>query len=187
MSEYLRQMISRRAEDGIDLLSVLVRAQEGEVLTVDEAINFANLLLFAGTETTANLIGNAVNALLNNPEVLAEAADDPGLIAPIVEETLRWDAPVQYLFRRATEPVEVAGTTIPRDGIVALLIASANRDESAFGSDAAIFDVHRKSQVPHIAFGFGAHFCLSASLAGWRRRFRLNTAAAPAGASVNRT
>ena len=166
MSEYLRGTIARRtAEDGHDLISVLVRASEGEVLTPDEAIIFANLLLFAGTETTANLIGNAAYALLTHPEVLASVHAAPDLIPATIEETLRWDPPVHYLFRRATEPVEIAGIAIPKDAIVTVLLGSANRDETAFGSDAAVFNIDRKNEVPHIAFGFGLHFCLGAALA----------------------
>jgi cytochrome P450 len=166
MSEYLRGAIARRtAEGGHDLISVLVRASEGEVLTPEEAIIFANLLLFAGTETTANLIGNAAYALLTHPEVLARAHAAPDLIPAAIEETLRWDPPVHYLFRRATEPVKVAGIEIPKDAIVTVLLGSANRDETPFGSDAAVFNIDRKNEVPHIGFGFGVHFCLGAALA----------------------
>ena len=166
MSSYLAEMIARpRAEGGHDLLSVLMKASEGDVLTSEEVITFANLLLFAGTETTANLIGNVVLALLNHPDALAQVQSDPRLISAAIEETLRWDPPVHYIFRRATETVEVAGTTIPKDSFVAVLIASANRDESSFGPDASLFDLARKPESPHIAFGFGAHFCLGAALA----------------------
>ncbi|HKN00339.1 MAG TPA: cytochrome P450 [Candidatus Binataceae bacterium] len=166
MSEYLRRVIARRTAEGEhDLISVLVRASEGEVLTPDEAIIFANLLLFAGTETTANLIGNAAHALLTHPGVLARVQAAPDLIPAAIEETLRWDPPVHYLFRRATAPVEIAGVAIPKDAIVTILLASANRDETAFGSDATVFNIDRKNEVPHIAFGFGIHFCLGAALA----------------------
>ena len=166
MSEYLSRVIARRsAEGGPDLISVLVRAREGEVLTPDEAIIFANLLLFAGSETTTNLIGNACYAMLDHPDLLARVHSDPSLIPAIVEETLRWDPPVHYLFRRATEPVEIAGIAIPKDSILTILLGSANRDETAFGSDASVFDIDRKCQTPHIAFGFGIHFCLGAALA----------------------
>jgi cytochrome P450 len=166
MSKYLAEIIARKTSDsGNDLISVLVRAKEGEVLTAQEAIIFANLLLFAGSETTTNLIGNAICALLTHPETLALAQANLDLIAPIIEETLRWDPPVHYLFRRATQDVEVAGITIPDGATVTVLIASANRDETACGIDAAEFNVDRKMSNPHLAFGFGAHFCLGASLA----------------------
>jgi len=166
MSKYLAEIIERKTSDsGNDLISVLVRAKEGDVLTTQEAIIFANLLLFAGSETTTNLIGNALCALHSHPQTLARVQANLELIAPTIEETLRWDPPVHYLFRRATQDVTVAGTTIPEGAMVTVLIASANRDESACGSDAADFDIDREMTNPHLAFGFGAHFCLGASLA----------------------
>lgn len=146
-------------------MSVLLRATEGDALTMQEAIIFSNLLLFAGSETTTNLIGNAVCALLQHPDTLARVQANLELIAPTIEETLRWDPPVHYLFRRATQDVTVAGTTIPDGAMVTILLASANRDEAACGSDAGEFDIDRKMTIPHLAFGFGAHFCLGASLA----------------------
>jgi cytochrome P450 len=166
MSKYLAEIIERKTSDsGNDLISVLVRAKEGDVLTTQEAIIFANLLLFAGSETTTNLIGNAICALLKQPQTLARVQDNLELIAPAIEETLRWDPPVHYLFRRATQEVEVAGTVIPDGAIVTVLLGSANRDETACGSDAAEFKLDRKMSNAHLAFGFGAHFCLGAALA----------------------
>jgi cytochrome P450 len=166
MSKYLAEIIQRKTSDsGNDLISVLVRAKEGDVLTAQEAIIFANLLLFAGSETTTNLIGNATCALLQHPETLARVQANLELIAPTIEETLRWDPPVHYLFRRATQDVAVAGTVIPDGAIVTVLLGSANRDETAWGNDAAEFKIDRKMSNPHLAFGFGAHFCLGASLA----------------------
>src|SRR6202047_851950 len=123
MSKYLAEIIERKTSDtGHDLISVLVRAKEGDVLTAQEAIIFANLLLFAGSETTTNLIGNAICALLQHPDTLARVQADLELIAPVIEETLRWDPPVHYLFRRATQDVEVAGTVIPEGAIVTVLL-----------------------------------------------------------------
>jgi cytochrome P450 len=166
MSKYLAEIIQRKTSDsGNDLVSVLVRAKEGDVLTAQEAIIFANLLLFAGSETTTNLIGNATCALLQHPETLARVQANLELLAPTIEETLRWDPPVHYLFRRATQDVAVAGTVIPDGAIVTVLLGSANRDETACGDDAAEFNIDRKMSNPHLAFGFGAHFCLGASLA----------------------
>jgi len=166
MSKYLAEIIERKTSDsGHDLISVLVRAKEGDVLTAQEAIIFANLLLFAGSETTTNLIGNAICALLQHPETLSRVQANLELIAPTIEETLRWDPPVQYLFRRATEDVQIADTIIPEGAIVTVLLGSANRDEAACGSDAAEFKIDRKMVNPHLAFGFGTHFCLGAALA----------------------
>lgn len=166
MSEYLGGVIERRrGGPGTDVLSVLMRASEGDALTAQEAIDFANLLLFAGSETTANLIGNAINALLTHCDALAQVQADPSLIGAVIEETLRWDPPVHYIFRRAIEDVEIAGTGIAKNSIIALLIASANHDEAAFGADASKFDIARFPESPHVGFGFGAHFCLGAALA----------------------
>ncbi len=166
MSKYLAEIIARKASDsGNDLISVLVRAKDGDVLTAQEAIIFANLLLFAGSETTTNLIGNAICALLQHPETLARVQANLGLIVSTIEATLRWDPPVHYLFRRATQDVSTAGTTIPEGAMVTLLLAWANRDETACGDDASEFDIDRKVTNSHLAFGFGAHFCLGAALA----------------------
>lgn len=165
LSDYLRGVIERRTSDsGTDLVSVLVRAREGEVLSIEEAVDFANLLLFAGTETTTNLIGNSIHALLRHPEALRRVQANLDLVPAVLEETLRWDAPVQYIFRRATESVRVAGRDIPKDSIITILIGSANRDERQWGDDAATFKLDREPAV-HLAFGFGTHFCLGAALA----------------------
>jgi cytochrome P450 len=134
-------------------------------------IQFVMLLLVAGNETTTNLIGNAVTALLDHPEQLARVAADPALVPAVVEETLRWDAPVQVLFRNATRDVEIAGGRVPRGAYVALLLGSANRDERRF-PDPDRFDVARNPQG-HLGFGFGEHFCLGASLARMEARVAL--------------
>ncbi|MGH0032447.1 MAG: cytochrome P450 [Myxococcota bacterium] len=165
LTRYLRQMLAkRRAEPRDDLLSVLLSTQDDEMgLSDAEVIMFVNLLLVAGNETTTNLIGNATNALLDHPDQLDRVAADPSLVAPLIEETLRYDAPVQLVFRTATRDAEIAGTRIPEGAWVCPLLGSANRDERRFeGPDR--FDVGRNPQG-HVGFGFGKHFCLGASLA----------------------
>ena len=147
-----------------DLLTSLVRAADDEVLTRGEAVGFAALLLFAGTETTTNLIGNAVAALLRHPEELHRCQAEPGRIVRVVEETLRWESPVQYVFRRATEPVERHGVEMPVDSTVTLLLGAANHDPRHWGDSAGEFDADRDTKG-HVAFGFGPHFCLGAALA----------------------
>jgi cytochrome P450 len=147
-----------------DLLTTLLRAQGDDVLTQGEAVGFAALLLFAGAETTTNLIGNATWALLEHPDELARVVADPGRVAAVTEETLRWEAPVQYVFRRATRPFERHGVEVPADAIVTLLLASANRDPRHWGPDADRFDPDRGGGG-HLSFGFGPHFCLGAALA----------------------
>jgi cytochrome P450 len=147
-----------------DLLTSLVRAADEDTLTRGEAVGFAALLLFAGTETTTNLIGNAVAALLRHPDELKRCQTDPARIDKVVEETLRWESPVQYVFRRTTEPVERHGVEMPVDSTVTLLIGAANHDPRRWGDSAGAFDADRDTKG-HVAFGFGPHFCLGAALA----------------------
>jgi cytochrome P450 len=120
-------------------------------------------LLPAGSETTTNLIANAVLALLGHPEALAKVRADPTLIPNVVEETLRYDGPIQTLPRLAAQDVMVAGTTIPAGSMVLLLLGSANHDERKF-PDPERFDIRRNTEG-HVGFGFGVHFCLGAQLA----------------------
>ena len=156
-----------------DLISAIVSAREGEdgSLSPQDAMMFVLLLLVAGNETTTNLIGNATNALLDHPEQLARLAADPALIPDAIEEAVRFDSPVQTVFRNALRDTEVAGVRIPKGATVAALIGSANRDERRFG-DPDRFDVARRPQG-HLGFGFGKHFCLGASLARLEARVAL--------------
>lgn len=154
----------RQAEPREDLLTALVAAQEEEVLTRAEAVGFAALLLFAGTETTTNLIGNVVHALRCHPDQLERLRADDTRAPAIVEETLRWESPVQYVFRRTTMPLTRHGVDLPVDSTVTLLLGSANRDPARWGDDADQFDPDRDT-AGHLAFGFGPHFCLGAALA----------------------
>jgi cytochrome P450 len=161
---YLSQYIDRRQhEPADDLIGTLLKARDEDVLSNAETVGFAGLLLFAGTETTTNLIGNAVWALDRHRDVLDAVGKDVELLGGIVDETLRWESPVQYVFRRATRDVEVHDVTIPSDSWVTLVIGAANRDPRRFGDDADVFDPRRGPG--HIAFGFGPHYCLGAALA----------------------
>ena len=161
LTEYIEQ---RQQSPADDLIATLLRAREDEALSNSETVGFAGLLLFAGTETTTNLIGNAVWALDRHREVLRELTANADLLPAVIEETLRWEAPVQYVFRRATRAYELHGVEIPCDSWVTLLLGAANRDPSRFGNDADLFDPTR-STTGHLAFGFGPHFCLGAALA----------------------
>jgi len=125
----------------------------------------------AGNETTTNLIGNAAAALLDHPQELARVARDPALVAGLVEETLRFDAPIQLLFRTTRSEIRLHGARIPAGATVALLLGSANRDERRF-ADADRFDPGRDTRG-HLGFGFGQHFCLGASLARLEARVAL--------------
>jgi cytochrome P450 len=162
---YFAQLINeRRASPTDDLLSALIAAEEGgDKLTHEEVIVNLILLLIAGHETTTNLIGNGMLALLRNPEAMAELRDDPGLIKTGVEELLRYDSPVQLDARTALVDVEVAGVTIPAKEQPVLFLAAANRDPSQFPNPDRL-DLRRTSNA-HVAFSSGIHFCVGASLA----------------------
>ena len=161
----------RRRAPADDLISAIVSGDEGEALHPQDAMMFVMLLLVAGNETTTNLIGNAVNALLDHPEQLARLAANPALVSDAIEEALRFDAPVQIVFRTALADTEIAGVRIPKGATVVPMIASANRDERRF-PNADRFDIARRPQG-HLAFGFGKHFCLGASLARLEARVAL--------------
>jgi cytochrome P450 len=161
----------RRARPADDLISQLVSIGGGDGLSPIELVQFVTLLLVAGNETTTNLIGNATAALLAHPEQLARVAADPGLLPGLVEEAVRFDSPVQLVFREALADTEVAGVRIPAGSTVVPLIGSANRDERRF-PDPDRFDVARNPQG-HVGFGFGKHFCLGASLARLEARAAL--------------
>lgn len=162
---YIRSVAQeRRRQPANDLVSALVSSQEGEDGLSDmETTMFVNLLLVAGNETTTNLIGNATHALLDHAGELERVVADPSLIPSLVEEAVRFDSPVQVVFRHTTCETEIAGTRLPRGSLVAPLIGSANRDERRF-DDPDRFDVGRNPQG-HLGFGFGKHFCLGAALA----------------------
>jgi cytochrome P450 len=163
---------ARRAQPREDLISTLVSAEEGETaLAPFEIVMFIVLLLVAGNETTTNLLGNAVLALIEHPEQLAAVRRDPGLIPGLVEEAVRYDSPAQFVFRRATQDIELAGTKIPAGANVMPIIGSANRDEAQF-PDGERFDITRDTSG-HLGFGFGIHFCLGASLARLEARVAL--------------
>ena len=170
---YLRSVVrERRRAPGDDLVSaILAESPGGEALSDLEVMLFVQLLLVAGNETTTNLIGNAVHALLDHPEQLERVHRAPGLVPALVEEALRFDAPVQIVFRTATRDVEIGGAVLPAGALVAVLIGSANRDERRFANP-DVFDVGREPRG-HLAFGFGEHFCLGSALARLEARVAL--------------
>ncbi len=164
LSAYMHEVADeRRKRPADDVISALVDPRHGETLDTGMLAQFVMLLLVAGNETTTNLIGNGAKALLDHPEQLERIQDEPKLLPNMIEEMLRFDAPIQFIFRRTTRPVEIAGTTIPEDASVAVLLASANRDERQF-EDPDRFDITRDTKG-HMSFGLGIHFCLGASLA----------------------
>jgi cytochrome P450 len=154
----------RRADPTDDLISALMHAEvDGERLDPMDALMSCILLLGAGHETTMNLVGNGVLALLRNPEQSALIRDGAVEPAAVVEELLRYDPTVQFTVRRMLDPVEVGGHRIDPGEEIILLLAGANRDPEHV-SDPDRLDVTR-SDVRHLSFGHGPHFCLGAALA----------------------
>ena len=165
LADYFRALVpERRARPQPDLLSGLLAAEEqGDKLTEPEVIAMCLLLFIAGHETTVNLIGNGLLALLRHPEQLARVQADPALVPNAVEELLRYDSPVQRTARITTEEVDLAGHHIAKGAMVVVALGAANRDPAQF-ADPDRLDVTRRD-VRHVSFGFGIHFCLGAPLA----------------------
>ncbi len=162
---FFHDLIERRRQAPAgDLISALMHCEDkAESLTAEETWSFAKLLLIAGNETTTNLIGNSMLALLAHPTHLAKVQETPSHVDNVIEETLRYDTPVQFVQRRTTQDVELSGTCIPAHASVIALLGSANRDERQFNNPDR-FDPERRSN-DNLAFGSGPHFCLGASLA----------------------
>ncbi|NUW35227.1 cytochrome P450 [Nonomuraea sp. SMC257] len=156
----------RRAEAGPDLLSELIRAQaeDGDRLTDTELVTLVWHLVLAG-QTPANLIANAVHALLSEPDQLKALREDPALMPRAVEELIRWCGPILLTVpRHAREDVELHGVTIRAGDAVTASVAAANRDPRAFAAPDRL-DVTLSREATHLGFAHGAHFCLGASLA----------------------
>src|SRR5580698_3499066 len=162
---YFRELIAaRRAQPADDLLTELIRAEDdGQHLSEEELIGTCVLLLVAGHETTVGLISNAILALLRHPDQLAALRADPGLAAGAVEETLRYDPPVQFTARVARGAMQVGDVAAPDGAVLMLLIAATGRDPEVF-AEPDRFDI-RRGATGHLAFAAGPHFCLGAPLA----------------------
>jgi cytochrome P450 len=174
MTSWLDAVIeTRSANVGEDLISVLLRAEfDGGALTREELTVFVFTLLIAGSITTAYLIGTATELLATNPNLGTAAQRGVIDLASIVDETLRFDAPVQVMFRTTTRDVQLHSTTIPRGATVAALLGSANRDPRAFPQPDR-FDPGRAAN-DHLTFGHGVHYCLGAALARLEARVALD-------------
>ncbi|MGV0992967.1 MAG: cytochrome P450 [Mycobacterium sp.] len=162
---YLRELLQqRRSHPGDDLMSALIAVEEsGDQLTEDEIVATCNLLLIAGHETTVNLIANAMLAMLRHPQHWTALSSDSGKASAIVEETLRYDPPVQLVGRVAGADMVINGIEIPEGDSMMLLLAAANRDPAA-NERPDEFDPAR-TPIRHLSFGLGPHFCLGAPLA----------------------
>jgi cytochrome P450 len=154
----------RRNHPREDLISKLLAAEEqGQVLDEDELLYTCVMLLFAGHETTKNLIGNGILELLRHPDQLQLVRDDRSLVEPAIEELLRFHGSIQRVRRTATESFELAGKQLRAGDSVWLLVGAANRDPDVF-PDPDRLDIHRRP-TRHLTFGFGPHFCVGATLA----------------------
>ncbi len=165
LNDYFRHVVRHRREGrDDDLVSGLVRAQaDGARLEEDELVETCTFLLFTGHETTTNLIGNGMLALLRHPDALRALHRDPDLLRSAVEELLRFDSPVQVRVRVVQADVEIGGRTLRRGERVWILLGAANRDPERFSEpDRLLLD---RPDNRHVAFGYGIHFCLGAALA----------------------
>ncbi len=164
----------RRARPRGDIVSVLVTADiDGESMSTADAVGYCLTLLVAGNETTRHLLSGSALALFEHPDQRRRLARDPSRIPAAVEECLRWVTPIQMFGRTATRDTSVGGQSIAEGDFVVMLYASANRDEAVFGPDAGAFDVARRFDSAHLAFGFGEHLCLGAALARLEARVML--------------
>ena len=162
---YFRELIAeRRADPQDDLMSVLINGEiDGAPMTESQLVSYCELLVEAGNETTRNAISGGLLAFAEHPDQWARLHDEPDLLPDAVEEILRWVTPISHFTRTATEDCEVRGVRIGAGEQLALYFGSANRDEEVF-DDPFAFRVDRKPN-PHLAFGFGEHFCMGAQVA----------------------
>ncbi len=175
MMAYFGKMAAARREHGAeDLITALVEAEiEGEQLEDWEVLGFCMLLLIAGNETTTNLMGNAIAFLSQRDDLWDALRQDRSLIAPFIEEMLRYESPVQVLFRRTTRDVELNGITIPAEQRVGVFYGAANRDPEEW-EEPDEFALDRDLHA-HVGFGHGTHYCLGSPLARAEARITLNT------------
>jgi cytochrome P450 len=175
LSAYFAEVVARRrAQPRNDLLTALAQAEEaGDRLNESELYANAALLLVAGHETTTNLIGNGMLALLRHPDQWERLKADPALVPGAVEELLRYDSPVQFTARLLTQDMEIGGKRLQAGQMVQLALGSGNRDPEQY-ADPERLDVGRQD-VKHLAFGLGSHYCLGAPLARLEARIVFET------------
>jgi cytochrome P450 len=166
-----RLLADRGADDADDLLSLLLAAERAGEISHLEIVGFCFLLIIAGNETTTKLLGNLADQLTRHPQAKALLVADPSWAPNAVEEMLRYDTSTHMMARTLTRDVELHGRRMEAGRKVALLLASANRDERRW-RDPDVFDV-RRDTADHVAFGFGVHFCLGAALARLEARVAL--------------
>ena len=170
---YFTDDLGRRPADDEGLITDLLGLEvDGRSLTEEELLGFCVLFVIAGHETTTKLVANAVELLSRHPDQRDAIVADPSLVPGAVEEVLRFHNSTQYMHRTATRDVEVHGERIRAGDSVVLLIGAANHDPREFGPTAEAFDIRRRPDR-HLAFGYGAHFCLGAALARLESRVAL--------------
>lgn len=174
MAAYFGRVVAeRRVQGAEDLITALVEAElDGERLPEVELLGFCVLLLIAGNETTTNLVGNMLNLLATRPELWRRLGEDRSLVEPTIEEVLRYESPVQTLFRFVRRNTEIGGREIFQHTAVALGFGAANRDPEVF-AEAEQFNIER-DWSNHVAFGGGIHYCLGAPLARVEAAVALN-------------
>lgn len=174
LRDYLVPFVqARRREPRDDVISKLVTGTvAGTGLSEEEVISFLRLLIPAGAETTARLIGSMLFALLAERDRYERVRADRSLVRWAIEETLRWETPVVFVARQTTRDTTVAGVEIPANSLVSAVVGSANRDETHFPNPDR-FDLDRRDDR-HLSFGFGRHFCLGSHLARLEARMAVN-------------
>lgn len=163
---FVPRIEARRQSPTDDLLSEMVNAREADEppLTTAELLPIIDQVLLAGHETTTNLIGNGMVALLQNPELTERLKSEPEAVEHFVEEMLRWDPPIQCTYRRATRATQIAGISIAEGDMVLPMWAAAGYDPSEFLEPERL-DIDRPNVRKHLGFGYGPHFCAGAELA----------------------
>ena len=165
LTNYFRDLLpERRKHQGLDLMSILIAAEEeGDVLSEEELYAQCVLFLVAGYETTANLIGNGLLSLLRHPGQMALLRERPSLVGSFIEEALRYEGPMQYTFRMVRHDCTILDQPVSKGQVLNFLLGAANRDPAVF-AEPNTFDITRKKNT-HLTFGYGLHHCIGASTA----------------------
>jgi cytochrome P450 len=164
--EYVHAMVERmrRTGDGPELPMLMLDQKDNDALTEDELVAMFVLILFGGSETTTNLLGNGFLALQRNRDQWDRLVADPSLVRPAIEELIRYDSPHHYLPRVALADFEIGGEQVRAGDTMIIVMGAANRDPDVFDEPTRL-DVTRSNASDHLSFGFGAYFCLGAALA----------------------
>lgn len=174
LSDYFSAIIQKRKTDPKqDLISFLLQEGKEKRLSDQELLATCILLVIAGHETTVNLISNSILSLINHPDQMSMLKENPSLMSSAVEEFLRYESPTQMTARVASEDIEMKGVTIREGDQVYILLGAANRDPKKF-TNADILDITRTPN-PHLAFGYGPHFCLGAPLSRLEAQIAIQT------------